>query len=197
MPRYLFVTGQLAAPSLRNTVERISPNLEYGIAVLPISVAGLMDVHFISKHLTGAEGCDKVMIPGMCSGNLSGISDQLGVEVMRGPKNLKDIPRSFGMARKLEGYGNRKVKIIAEIVDAHTISLESILARAAYYKASGADVIDLGCPVGGGFANIEGAVQALKTEGFGVSVDSFNAEDILNADKAGVDLLLSVNSKNI
>jgi dihydropteroate synthase-like protein len=197
MPRCLFVTGLLAAQSLGNTLEGISPRLEYEIAVLPISVAGLMDTHFIAKHLTVPEGCDKVMIPGVCSGDLNPISDKLGVEVIRGPKNLKDIPHSFGMTPKLEGYGVHNVKIIAEIVDAYAIGLESIIAKASYYKASGADVIDLGCPVDGCFADIEKAVRALKAEGFSVSVDSFNAEDILNADKAGMDLLLSVNSKNM
>jgi dihydropteroate synthase-like protein len=197
MPRYLFVTGLLASQSLRSTLEGISPKLEHEIAVLPISVAGLMDARFISKHLIGAQGCDQVMIPGVCSGDLNLISDKLGVEVIRGPKNLKDIPHSFGMTGKLEGYGDRKVKIIAEIVDAYAISLEAMIAKASYYKASGADIIDLGCPVEGCFVNIEKAIQALKAEGFIVSVDSFNKEDILNADKAGMDFLLSVNSRNM
>jgi dihydropteroate synthase-like protein len=197
MPRYLFVTGQLAAQSLRSTVEEISPKLEYEIVMLPISVAGLMDAHFVAKHLTDATHCDRVMIPGLCQGDLNPISDKLGVEVIRGPKNLKDIPDYFGMAPKLDGYGARKVKILAEIVDAYAISLEEIIARASYYKASGADVIDLGCPVEGGFPAIEKTIRALKAEGFSVSVDSFNAEDILSADKAGADFLLSINSKNI
>ena len=29
MPRYLFVTGKLAAQSLRDTLENLSPNFEY------------------------------------------------------------------------------------------------------------------------------------------------------------------------
>jgi dihydropteroate synthase-like protein len=197
MPRYLFVTGQLAAQSLRNTVEGISPKLEYAIAVLPISVAGLMDARFISKHLAAADGCDIVMLPGLCGGDLDSISQKLGMDVILGPRSLKDIPHYFGMNHKLEGYGARKVKILAEIVDAYAISLEEILKRAAYFKSNGADIIDLGCPLEGYFPDIEKVIQALKAEGFRVSVDSFNAEDILKADRAGVDLLLSVNSKNI
>jgi dihydropteroate synthase-like protein len=101
------------------------------------------------------------------------------------------------MTRKLEGYGVRKAKIITEIVDAYAIGLEPMMAKASYYKASGADVIDLGCPVEGCFENIEKAVRALKSEGYQVSIDSFNAEDILNADNAGMDFLLSVNSQNM
>jgi dihydropteroate synthase-like protein len=197
MPRYLFVTGRLAAQSLRSTVEGNLPRLDHAIAVLPISVASLMDTRFISKHLIGNEGCDKVMIPGSCPGDLHLISDKLGIEVIRGPKNLKDIPHSFGIASRLEGYGFRKMKIMAEIVDAYALDLESMLAKASYYKASGADIIDLGCPVEGCFADIEIAVRALKAHGFCVSVDSFNPDEILNADRAGVDFLLSVNSRNM
>ena len=197
MPRYLFVTGRLAARSLNDTVEGISPRLEYEIALLPISVAALMDTRFIAKHLTGAGGCDKVMIPGLCPGDLAPISDKLGVTVLRGPKNLKDIPGFLGAVRRQEGYGAYRAKILAEIVDAYRLGLEEILARAFYFKSGGADIIDLGCPVEGGFAGIEEAIKALKAQGFLVSVDSHDAEDILKADRAGADFVLSINSKNV
>ncbi len=197
MPRYLFVTGKLAAQSLSDTLKTMSRNLEYELTILPISVAALMDTCFIEKHLASAIGCDKVILPGLCKGDLELIEDKLGVEVIRGPKSLKDIPACFGMARQLEGYGAHRVKILAEIVDAYQLSLDDILARASYFKASGADIIDLGCPLKGGFPDIESVIKALKAKGFLVSVDSFNAEDILKADQAGADFLLSVNSQNI
>jgi dihydropteroate synthase-like protein len=197
MPRYLFITGKLAAQSLGDTLKKMPPNFEYELAVLPISVAALMDTRFVAKHLSKTVDCDKVMIPGLCKGELDPIADTLGVEVIRGPKSLKEIPAHFGMSRQLEGYGAHRVKILAEIVDAYQLSLEEILARASYFQANGADVIDLGCPVEGGFSDIERAVKTLKAQGFAVSVDSFNTEDILKADRAGVDFLLSVNSKNI
>jgi len=175
----------------------MGPDVEYECVVLPISVAALMDVRFIAKRLTGTMGCDKVMIPGLCSGDLRLIADKLGVEVVRGPGCLKDIPGYFGKDRVLEGYGSHKVKIFAEIVDAYRLGPEAILERASYYRTSGADIIDLGCPVEGGYPDIAVAVKALKAEGFRVSVDSFNTEDILNADRAGVDFVLSVNSRNM
>ena len=197
MPRFLYVTGKLAAQSLRGILDGMLPGFEYELATLPISVAALMDTHFVARHLSGAEGCDKVMIPGLCKGDPSLIADKLGVEVVRGPENLKDIPSYFGMARRLEGYGAYRLKILAEIVDAYRLSLEQILARARYFRESGADIIDLGCPVEGSFPEIGKAVKALKADGFLVSLDSFNAEDIVKADEAGVDFLLSVNSRNI
>ncbi len=196
MPRYLFVTGKLAAQSLRNCLEEV-PGLEYNLAVLPISVAALMDARFVAKHLTDAQECDIVMIPGMCEGDLDPIENKVGAPVIRGPKNLKDIPAFWGKKHNLKGYGEYRVKILAEIVDAYKMSLEEILARASYFRSSGADVIDIGCQVGAAFPEIGRIVETLKKEGFLVSVDSFNAEDILEADRAGADFVLSINSQNI
>jgi dihydropteroate synthase-like protein len=179
----------------------MSPKLEYELAILPISVAALMNVRFVTRHLTGTLNCERVMIPGLCKGDLSIIEDKLGLAAVRGPKSLKDIPGYFGMPRNiernLEGYGAHRVKIFAEIADAFEIGLEEILETASYFRESGADIIDLGCPVEGNFPGIEEAIKALKTAGFTVSLDSFNEDDILRADRAGVDFLLSVNSQNI
>jgi dihydropteroate synthase-like protein len=197
MHRYLFVTGKLAAQSLRNTLEGMTPSLDHEIAILPISVAALMDTRFVAQHLDSARDCETVMIPGWCQGDPDLIAGKLGAEVIRGPKSLKDITAYFGRARPLKGYGSHRVKILAEIVDAYRLSLEEILARAQYFQASGADIIDLGCSVEGGFPDIEKVVKTLKARGFLVSVDSFNSEDILKADRAGVDFMLSVNSNNI
>ena len=197
MPRCLFVTGKLAAQSLRSTLEGMATKVEFELAILPISVAALMDTRFVARHLADSMNCERVILPGLCNGDLGLIADKLGVEVIRGPKSLKEIPALFGKAHSLEGYGAYRVKIFAEIVDAHRMSLEEILARAAYFRNSGADVIDLGCPVEGGFPGIDKVIRALKAEGLQVSVDSFNPEDILKADDAGVDFLLSINSQNI
>jgi dihydropteroate synthase-like protein len=197
MPRYLFVTGKLAAQSLNDILTKISPRLEYEIAVHPISVAALMDTKFIAKNLDNARSCDLIMIPGSCHGDLEIISGKTGVQVIRGPKNLKDLPAYFGQAGGLEGYGEYRVKILAEIVDAYKLSLEEILARAEYYQANGANIIDLGCPVEGSFPEVERVVSTLKEHGYRVSLDTFNSDDILLADRAGADYLLSVNSQNI
>jgi dihydropteroate synthase-like protein len=197
MHRCLFVTGKLAAPSLRDTLEKLSADFEYEISILPISVAALMDTRFVAKHLANSRGCDRILIPGLCKGDLNPIVDALGVDVVRGPKSLKEIPEYFGNTSDLTGYGAYRTKIIAEIVDAYELRLDQILERASYFKNAGADIIDLGCPVHGGFSEIGKTVRALKAHGFLVSVDSFNPEDILNADQAGADYVLSVNSQNI
>ncbi len=61
-----------------------------------------------------------------------------------------------------------------------------ILKRAGYYRVSGADIIDIGCPAKGEFKGIETAVKRLREAGYVVSVDSFNRDTILKADRAGV-----------
>ena len=50
--RYLFVTGKLAAPALRATLERAKLPFEYDVAVMKITVAALMTPAWIAKRLT-------------------------------------------------------------------------------------------------------------------------------------------------
>jgi dihydropteroate synthase-like protein len=197
VPKYLFVTGILAVEALTATLAKMSPDFDYEVEALPITVAALMNTGFVARKLGGGRGCDVVMIPGLCHGDLSPIAGKTGAQVVRGPKDLKDIPVFFGHERSLDGYGDYRVKILAEIVDAYKLKLEQVLAWAEYFQASGADIIDLGCPVEGGFPNVEMVVTALKQRGFAVSLDTFNAEDIVRADRAGLDYLLSVNSTNL
>ena len=197
MPDYLFVTGKLAAPALRATLEAMKPAFSFAVAVLNISVAAFMDSPWIAKHLANARGCRTVMIPGLCQGDPRIIEDRLGVPVVRGPADLKDLPVHFGGKRDMTGYGAHRVKILAEITQAHSLSHEAILAQARYYKASGADFIDLGGPPSGGLPQVEAIIAMLKGEGLAVSLDSFDEETILRADRAGVDMVLSVNSRNL
>ncbi|HSW39019.1 MAG TPA: DUF6513 domain-containing protein [Acidobacteriota bacterium] len=197
MPRYLLVTGKLAATFLGTAVEGMTPRIEHEIRTLPISVAALMNTSFIAKHLTGASGCDRVVIPGLCQGETDVIADKCGVEVVRGPADLKDLPAFFGSARLMKGYGDYRVKILAEITDAYRLNQEQIMARARYFRENGADIIDLGCPVDGNFPDMAAVIAALRAEGFSVSVDSFNPQDIIAADRAGVDYVLSISSRNL
>ncbi len=110
MARYLFVTGKLAARSLRDTLEKLPPDFDCEVSVLPISVAALMDTRFVAKHLTNARGYDRVMIPGLCTGDLKPLADALGADVVRGPNSLKEIPGCFGGADALKGYGAYRSK---------------------------------------------------------------------------------------
>lgn len=197
MPEYLFVTGRLAAEALRSTLDRLATEFDYEIAVLDISVAALMRAEWIARRLSDACGCRQVMVPGLCRGDLTAIERKLGIPAVRGPKDQKDLPPFFGKERVLEGYGEYRTKILAEIVEAYQMPWEEILAVAEYYRQSGADIIDLGCPPMEGFPGVGEVVTGLKERGFVVSVDTFDPETIREADDAGVDMLLSVNSQNM
>lgn len=197
MPDYLFVTGKLAAPALRAVLSGMAPAFSYQVAVLNTSVAALVDTPWIDRHLPDAAGCATVMLPGLCRGETDMLQERLGVPVVRGPADLQDLPAYFGGARGLSGYGAYQTRILAEITDAYALSCEAVLARACYYRECGADVIDLGGPASGGIPQVETMVAALKAEGFAVSIDSFDADTVLRADRAGVDMVLSVNSANL
>lgn len=197
MPDTLFVTGKLAAPALAATLEAMRPAFSYDIAVLPMTVAALMDTAWIARHLPDARGCASVMLPGLCQGDTAPLAAALGVPVGRGPADLKDLPVHFGGSRDLSGYGPYRTQILAEITEAHALPPEAVLARARYLRESGADVIDLGGPPSGPFPGVGEVVALLRAEGFRVSIDSFDPQTILAADRAGVELVLSVNGANL
>ena len=70
--------------------------------------------------------------------------------------------------------------------------VDEIVARARRLRADGADVIDLGCLPETRFDHLEDSVQALKAEGFTVSVDSIAPDELLRGGRAGADYLLSL-----
>jgi dihydropteroate synthase-like protein len=193
----LFVTGRLAADALHHILDRLELEFDYDVAVLSGSVAALMRTEWIARRLPEDCACGQVMIPGLCRGDLAVIEARVGVPVVRGPKDLKDLPAFFGQERDLEGYGDYHTKILAEIVEAWRMSFDAILAQAEYFRASGADVIDLGCPPMEAFPGAGEVVAKLKERGFTVSIDTFDPQTIREADEAGVDLLLSVNAQNV
>ncbi|MCP4600279.1 MAG: PTS mannitol transporter subunit IIABC, partial [Proteobacteria bacterium] len=168
------------------------------------TIAAWMNTRYVAKKLKQSPAAsnlpadyDIVMLPGLCQGELSVVEEQLQKKVIRGPKDLKDIPSFFGYPQLDEGYGEHQVRILAEIVDAHRLTQTEILKQAEYYRSSGADIIDLGTSVGFDFPQVDKVVSLLKREGHLVSLDSFNSQDILRADGAGIDYLLSINSSNL
>ncbi len=197
MSRNLFVTGKLAAPALRATLQAMAPEFEYDVAVLRISVAALMTTPWIAKHLPSADGFERIMIPGLCEGDVRVIEDRFGVKVEKGPADLRDLPEYFGQAALREEYGAYDIRIFAEINNVPYVSREEVLRWAQYFRESGADVIDLGCSLDRKFEDVAEVVGLLKDRGFRVSIDTFDREEILAADRAGVEYVLSVNGANL
>ena len=194
----LFLTGKLAESSLHKTLSAMQPTeFDYQVAQLGVSVAALMTPEFIARRLADARGADRIVVPGLCQGELDMLAEKYGVPVDRGPEDLKDLPQYFGRDGKAPDLSQHNTLIFAEIVDAPYLSVEGIMLRAAQYKAQGADVIDLGCIPNVPFAHLAEAVQALKTADYQVSVDSLQNDDLLCGGRAGADYLLSLNEHSL
>src|SRR5512142_1747831 len=179
--KVLFVTGKLAAPLLRDTLERAKPGFSWQIAVMKISVAALMTPEWLARFLRVPEGVDLVLLPGRIQGDPAILQDRLGVPVEKGPKDLREIPEYFGLAAVRRAYGAYDITILAEIHNAPSVPLEEVRRRAAYYAASGAEVIDVGCSPGKPFPALRDVVQALRADGHRVSVDSFERDEVRTA----------------
>ena len=193
----LFVTGTLAAPALRTTLEGMTTDFAWDVAVLRINVAALMTTSWIGRHLTVPDGTDRIMIPGLCEGELGIIADRFGVPTERGPVDLRDLPEHLGAATLREEYGAYDIRIFAEINNVPYLGREEVVRQAEAYRASGADVIDLGCSLDRKFHDVADVVALLKGRGFTLSLDTFDTAEILAADRAGIDYLLSVNGTNL
>ena len=196
--RVLFVTGKLAEPSLRRVLAEHEWPFAWDIAVLRITVAALMTTEWIAKQaMSPPDGTDLVMIPGLCEGSTEVLSSRLGVAVEKGPKDLREIPQFFGRAARAIDYGAYQVEILAEINNAPTMSRTDLRALAEYYRASGADVVDIGCTPGRPFPELADVVQELRGAGFQLSIDSFDPAEIATALDAGAVMVLSINSHNL
>jgi dihydropteroate synthase-like protein len=200
MPHFLFVTGKLAEPSLRRLLEELAPRagFEFDIAVLPITVVSLATTPWIARHLVVSPGVDRVILPGLCRGEVEAVRGVAGVAVERGPNDLRDLPDFFQAARAPRAdYGGYDITLLAEINHAPRLGLAELLTAARAYRAAGADVIDLGCDPGSTWAAAGDAVRALRDEGLRVSIDSFNPIEVAAAVRAGAELVLSVNGSNV
>jgi len=193
----LFLTGKLAEKQLHNILEKMQPKFTYTVHQLGLKVAALMTADMIGRRLTDTFGADRILVPGRCRGDLEALSKDLGLPIERGPDELKDLPMFFGQAAHKIDLSRYSVKIFAEIVDAPNVSVEEVVKRAYYYKQNGADVIDIGCLPSTDFPHMEDIIRTLKQEGFTVSIDSLEADDLLRGGKAGADYMLSLHESTL
>src|SRR3954452_6586398 len=99
-PHLLFVTGKLAEPALRRALDELAPRagFHYSVAVLPITVVALATTPWIARHLTVPEGTDRIILPGLCQGDLAAVGTPAALPVERGPRDLRDLADFFRLA---------------------------------------------------------------------------------------------------
>jgi len=193
----LFLTGKLAEKQLRQVLAEMEPDFRYTVHQLGLTVAALMTADMIHRRLKDTFGADRILVPGRCRGDLEQLSAALRIPVERGPEELRDLPEFFGKKARKPSLDRYDLLIFAEITDAPRLAVDGILRQAREYRRNGADVIDLGCLPATPFEHLESAVHALKQEGFRVSVDSLENEDLLRGGKAGADYLLSLHEDTL
>ena len=71
--RIHFVTGKLSEHALRNMLERLAGQIGFQptVQVLNITVAALMTTDWIARRIEVPEGTDRVVIPGLCKGDMA------------------------------------------------------------------------------------------------------------------------------
>ena len=196
--KLLFLTGRLAEDRLKSTIA------EAGLAAgtwsasnLGIKVAALMTEAIVRNRLKGPLDAARVIVPGRSRMNLASLSEHYGVPFERGPDELADLPQYLGKGGKPPDFSRHDLRIFAESVDATSLSIDEMLARAAEQRAKGADVIDIGCQPETPFPHLEEMVAALVQAGFKVSVDSGNVEELRRGAKAGAHYVLSLDETTL
>ena len=195
--RVLFVTGRLAEPALRRVLADMQPEFGCDVMVMGITVAALMTTDWIARTLTVPPGTDLVLLPGLCEGDTGPLAARVGIAVEKGPKDLREIPAYFGRAAAAHDYGAWDIEIVAEINNVPRLSRNQVRAAADYFRAAGADIIDIGCTPGVPFPALGDTVRDLVSSGMRISVDSFDRDEICTAVAAGAELVLSVNGANL
>jgi dihydropteroate synthase-like protein len=195
--RLLFVTGKLAAPALRDTLSRAELPFDYDVAVMKITVAALMTTDWIARRLEVPEAVTRIMIPGLCEGEVDVLTERFGIPAEKGPGDVKALPSWFGREDARASYGERDIRVFAEINHVPRLDRDRILELAESFRDAGADVIDLGLSLGRNWLDEGPSVIAeLLDAGFTLSIDTLDPDEILMADEAGVQYVLSLNGSN-
>ncbi len=200
--RVLLLTGRLAEAVVRATAVQVQCRtlVDFEVHVLPITVSALMHTTWVERKLEWQPEWrfDRVLLPGYCQGETATLTAKSGVPFERGPKDILDLPEFFGLGkRKPANLDRYDIEILAEINHAPRMSLDQILRLAEHYRQSGADCIDVGCIPGERWDGAGATVRTLVQEGYRVSIDSFDRDEVSRAVEAGADLVLSVNETNV
>ncbi|MET0879522.1 MAG: DUF6513 domain-containing protein [Tardiphaga sp.] len=196
--RFVFVTGHLAQARLERLLTGLGEtNFAWEIVDIGVKVAALMTEEIIVRRLKLPDGTGRVILPGRFRGDLVRLAEHFGVAFVRGPDEIADLPVFLGRAGQPPDLSRHDMRIFAEIVEAPSLSIDALVARAQALRAAGADVIDIGCLPETPFPQLGEAVRELKRLGLAVSVDSANPEELRTGAKAGADFILSLDESSL
>jgi dihydropteroate synthase-like protein len=196
--KLLFLTGRLAEPRLQTTVAQLGlPEGSWRIANIGIKVAALMTEAIVRNRLKPPLEADRVILPGRCRMDLKSLEGHFGVPFERGPDELADLPQFFGKDGRPVDLTQNDLRIFGEIIEAPHIPMDEFVARARADREKGADVVDIGCQPDVPFPHLEDLVKRLKAEGFKVSIDSGNIDELARGARAGADYVLSLDETSL
>jgi dihydropteroate synthase-like protein len=95
--RVLLVTGRLAEPIVKKYAS--ASQVKTDVIVLPFAVAALMTSRYIANQLRrrNVAGFDILMVPGLVKGDVSSISEEVGIPTFKGPRHAADLPSVFNL----------------------------------------------------------------------------------------------------
>ncbi|NJD53910.1 MAG: dihydropteroate synthase-like protein [Candidatus Methanoperedens sp.] len=128
-------------------------------------------------------------------------------ELLTGKKHSNALRRVFELEQTADSPlflksvkigGNSRMKVMAEIVDAGSMSRNELIDKIIYFVECGADIIDLGISLDASTSKVRAAVETARSvTDVPLSIDTLDPDLINEAVDAGIDIVLSLNSKNI
>ena len=171
---YIFLTGRLAKPRLERVLAGLAdPGFTFEVRDMGVKVAALLTEPIIRRRLAPPVSATAVFLPGRCRMDLASLSAHFGVPFRSAGRTRSTIcrPSSARTARTPTSSSTTSGSSPRSSMRRRSV-VEELVARArALGRQAAADVIDLGCQPGRGVSASRGCRQALKGEGFKVSVD--------------------------
>ncbi|MDD5616504.1 MAG: dihydropteroate synthase-like protein [Candidatus Methanoperedens sp.] len=230
--KILVVTGRLAENAVRISVKDRADILVLGIEVAAFTTPALLRRSLPQKKY------DLILVPGLASGDYSGLEKEINTPVKLGPKHAVDlgfvlsfaeytvfsskIPACELLMEKRKEFalekageleknssaslsiremllgGNSRMKVMAEVVDAGHLSAKELTNKILYFIEQGADIIDLGLSLHTTEKEARTAVQTARSAtSVPLSVDTLDPCLLNTALDSGIDMALSLNSRNM
>ena len=133
MRRILFITGKFAETELHQQIQVLTKRERFvaGVLSVPVTVAALLSAKWLVRYFRKypipqcpaprgkiatkdalgkdsaekADGWTHLCVPGWCRGDLQLLEQAVGIPVVRGPRDLRELPEMFRMGH----FGNQGV----------------------------------------------------------------------------------------